>query len=542
MMKAIPVSAVLTVPALAAVLWGASLSFAAAPAQPMPSPEALYNQATRSAQPKGAYTGEQFCWNAGYYMGNFLTGYEAYKDTAWLDWGVKYYDWCVAKQGAGPDGYKGWVGPDSGTGNTWNDRHVGQAVLLDKMLDFSELVLKDLELMKKYGTPAQAYVDIARKDCMEKWDKRGTWREDGEFGAYVDWGHYCEANTPTVWKERPGEGISLPFNKQNDMALVALKLYRITGEKALLEKARKMYAFMRSRFQYVADKDYYVWNYWEPFGPWDVDLAKKTTRHWMNVHGYRNYQAGEIGQIVEAYHTGIVFTPLDMERIINTNLKVMWNGDKAAPKWVNSNALLPSPVLTPEERKKQEEEANSNPYAREGRAGTLWTALNGLSQGVRDLEAARMGGGGRDSQVSIGRAYFQNVTMKTPVGFDRKYAKDAKPGGSLTGVEQVPVTSCKSLTVATVMPHILGDRPSVVLCKSRIDNDLEVAVYSADGKDKKCVLHKGKITGGTDGLVGIFILTWDGADPATKTKLPKGNYLMRWTVADGTREFPVVIP
>jgi len=524
--------------ALAAALSAPGPAVAAEPNLPMPSPEALYRSAVRTVEPKREGTGEQFCWNAAWSMRLFVQAYEAWGESSWLDWGVKYYDYCVGKMATGPDGYKGWIGPMGRA--AWADVHVGDAILLDRMLEFSELVLKDPALKAKYAEPANRYVQVARKHLIEKWDRRGTWREDGPYGAYVSFNRYCEPGKLDQWKALPEgqtekQGLTLPFNKQNDVAQCCLKLYRITGEKLYLDKAQKIFAYMRSRFQYVADKDYYVWNYWEPFGPWDVDLAKKTTRHWMNVHGYRNYQAGEIGQIAEAYHTGIVFTPLDIERIVNTNLKVMWNQDKADPKYVNSNALLPQPVLTPEQRKAQEEAERNNPYAKEGRAGTLWTALDDFSQPVRDLEAVRMARPSRNSHAQIGRAYYYKVTLKTPASPARRYAPDAK-------VEQAPVSSCLSLTVATVMPQAIGDKPSVVLCKSRIDNDLEVAVWSADGKDKKFVLHKGKIEGGTDGLVGIFILQWDGADPATKARLPKGNYRMRWTVPDGYREFPVVIP
>jgi hypothetical protein len=344
----------------------------------------------------------------------------------------------------------------------------------------------------------------------------------------------------TEWRdvtEGVGEppGRTLPFNKQNEMALGAVRLYRITGEKTYLERAGKIFAFMRSRFQYVADKDYYVWNYWEPFGPWDVDVKRQTTRHWVGVHRYRNYQADEVAQIAEAYNTGLVFTPLDIERIIHTNLRVMWNGDKTSPRWVNSNALLPQPPMTEEQRAAQKAEEEANPYANEGRAGILWTALDQFSEPVRELERVGMARQTRDSRAIITRACFQNVTLKTPASLERRYAKNAK-------VELVPAINCPSLTVATVMPHILSTKPSVVLCKSRLANDLEVAVYSADGKDKKCVLYQGKIGSGMNGQSDTLILTWDGADPATKAKLPKGNYTVRWTVREGCREYAVTIP
>ena len=522
---------------LAAAMLIANVSLAAESNMPMPSPESVYDRAVGDAEPEGEGTGEGFCWPAAYYMGSFVRGYEACGDPAWLDWGVKFYDWCVDKMLTDPDGYRGWIGP--ARNRMWYDVHVGDSILIERMLEFSELVLKDPELKEKYGGAANRYVEIGRRDLVEKWDKRGTWREDGEYGAYVAHDKACAAGDLTKWvpvtrgvDEPPGR--TLPFNKQNEMAMAALRLYRITGEEFYLDKARKILAFMRSRFQYVADKDYYVWNYWEPFGPWDVDLERKTVRHWIGVHPYRNYQAGEIRQIAEAYHTGIVFTALDIQRIINTNLKVMWNGDKDSPQWVNSNALLPEPPLTDEQRAARKAREEANPYAREGRAGTLWTALSDFSQAVRDLESLGMAGGSQGWEGQMSAAYFRNVTLKTPPSFERRYARGAE-------VKQVPSTNCPSLTVATVMPHILSADPSVVLCKSRIANDLEVAVYSADGKDKVCVLYDGKIGDGMGGTADIVIFRWDGADPATKVRLPSGDYVVRWTVPDGFREYAVTL-
>jgi hypothetical protein len=405
------------------------------------------------------------------------------------------------------------------------------------MLEFAELVLADPELKKKYGEAANRYIDLARKHVIGKWDSRGTWREDGPYGAYISWDTYAENPKLDAWKKLPdvkGSTLSLPFNKQNDMAVVCLKLYRLTGEKSYRDKAEKIFNFMRSRFQFVGD--HYVWNYWEPFGPWDVDLATGQTRHWMNVHGYRNYQAGEIGQIVEAYHTGVVFTKTDIQRIINTNLKVMWNQDKAAPKFVNSNADLPEPQMTDEQKKARDAEVAANPYAKEGRAGCLWTSLIDLDSTVRELYALQVKGDKADVRSSLARDYFANVTLKRPVSLERRHAKgDAMP-------PERPVSECRRLTVAAVMPSVVkAGTKSIVLSKSRVPGDLEVAVYSADGAEKKFTLHKGQTPGGLDGMEGVFIMQWDGSDPAGAVKLSPGPYRVRWTVPDGYREFPVTL-
>jgi hypothetical protein len=114
-----------------------------------------------------------------------------------------------------------------------------------------------------------------------------------------------------------------------------------------------------------------VWNYWEPTGVWDV--TGHDLRHWVNVHPYRNYQAGELNHIVEAYHSGIVFDRADIERMIRTNLKVMWNGDVDDPQWRNSDARGQWKVPPPP------------PEGWKGRAGTLWSALRDFDPTIRLL-------------------------------------------------------------------------------------------------------------------------------------------------------------
>ena len=318
--------------------------------------------------------------------------------------------------------------------------------------------------------------------------------------------------------------LSLPFNKQDDAAVLAMKIYRITGEKSYRDRAQKIFAFQKSRMNLAGD--YYTWNYWEPFGPWDVDVAKNDTRLWMNTHGGRNYQAGEVHMIVDAYNTGIVFDQKDIERIITTNLQAMWNQDKTHPKFLNSSATLAGTGP---------EEAHTYGDAGEGQAsshaGCLWTSLDQFSQTVRDLEATSL-----DRNDSLARAYFENVTLKHPPGFARLYSKLP-----VTPFDR-PFSVVKSVTVAAVMPSTIHrGKSSIVLCKVRTSEDLEVAIYSADGKQKLLVLQSGEVKGGTDGHDGIHLLQWDGSDPAGKVTLPKGDYRVRWSVPDGYREFPVTI-
>ncbi len=169
------------------------------------TPDALLQQTLRTGEgtiPKDG-AGEQFGWGVAYYAGDFVRGYQRTKDAAWLDAAQKLSEYCLGKMRAGPDGYKGWVGEDQSSRRTWADTHVGDAILVAPMLGFAEVVLKDPELKKKYGEAARKYVAVAKRELFEKWDQRGTWKEDGVWGCYVGWGMICTQAEPDTWKKDP---------------------------------------------------------------------------------------------------------------------------------------------------------------------------------------------------------------------------------------------------------------------------------------------------------------------------------------------------
>jgi hypothetical protein len=78
-------------------------------------------------------------------------------------------------------------------------------------------------------------------------------------------------------------------------------------------------------------------------------------------------------------------------------------------------------------------------------------------------------------------------------------------------------------------------------CKLIENGELEIALYTADGKSKIASLHKWGALGGTDGREGVNYLLWNGSDAAGHAYQP-GAYRIRWTVTnDGYREFPITI-
>ena len=465
-------------------------------AEPRPEPEALYRSAMSDPALRDLGAGEEFCWHARYHMGGFAKAYQAWKDTAWLDQGVRYYEFCLDKMQTGPDGYKGWIGPFIYDKSVWCDVHVGDAILLDGMLEFAEIVRNEPNLQKKYGEAARRYIALARRDLIEKWDARGTWQQDGPFGGYRSWNQYGEPGQLKDWKVRQeiqNSSLSLPFNKQNHMGTVALKLYRLTGDEQYLRKATAIFTFMKSRFQLF--DNHYLWNYCEPFGPGDVDLAAHKTRHWIGVHPYRAYQEGEIHQIVEAYHTGVVFDRTDIERIINTNLKVMWNGNREKPEFRNSNATLPGkPGVDPAKQT----------------AGALWTALDEFDPTVRELHEARLARG-KGIEAAIQRAYFQNAVKKSPP--------------KLLTKTPFLLHECAEINFAAALPSTVA-KGTLLLANAVVPGDVEIALYAGVEKVKTLDARKRS---------GLIIFPWDGSGMDGRK-----DCRIRWSFGGGGhREFPV---
>ncbi|MBT3602660.1 MAG: hypothetical protein HN521_06285 [Candidatus Latescibacteria bacterium] len=479
------------------------------------SAEQRFEQAMNNKHLKveGQVTGEGFCWHAAHAADDFVTGYLTYQDTAWLDQGVKYFDWLVGLMAEAPDGYQGWIGPFIYEKSVWCDVHVGDAILVNPMLRFSEVILKDHGLKAKYGEAAEKYVSLAKKHLIEKWDARGTWREDGPYGSYASWNQYLEPGDLSQWRDKDikKSTLSLPFNKQFDMGIASLRLWRITGEISYRGRAERIFRLMKSRMQLV--DDHLVWNYWEPTGVWDVE--GNDLRHWVNVHPYRNYQAGELGNIVEAYHSGIVFDRTDIERMINTNMKVMWNGDLDDPLWRNSNA------------NGEWEAPEPPPEGRKGRAGTLWSALHGFDETVRMLHEKRL------KPETLAYDYFHTVEKANAVGFDREYV-----GEKDVDVFDVSYSDCADLTMVAVLPVVFKQSETVTLTsKAAVGGTFEIAIYNDKG-ERLVGLYDNTMMGGTDGMKGIFTMSWDGTNAMGKP-VRAGRYLVRWTLNGAYREVPV---
>ncbi len=299
--------------------------------------------------------GEEIGWLVSPFLDGFYWGYQATKEVRWVE---RLADWAEAWIQRGvrePDGFTGW--PKGGSGGAvaqelHTDSLLGEAMGLRPVVAMAATILKVPALKERFGAQAGAWLKLAGQ-IHEKWMARGCWREVREGGLWVvpvfgidAAGHWTEG-----YARRRTDGFSNPANKQNHIARWLLTLHEATGNPIYLEQARQWWRLMKSRMRLREDGRYFVWNYWDPAGPWDYQSGG-APKHWVGVHPNGGYYAIDVEAIVAACERGLVFDQEDLRRLVATNRDFMWNqklpgaqfrrldGGDPDPRWKNSPGLL----------------------------------------------------------------------------------------------------------------------------------------------------------------------------------------------------------
>ena len=467
--------------------------------------------------------GELFSWHACNKAGGFVTGYEVTREKQWIEEGIQYFDWLVSKMDIDPDGYSGWVGPHIDVDKYIGSESVGDANLIAPMLKMAELILKDEGLADIYGGKAWNYVEVG-KHIIEKYDARETWFEYGQFGQYIYNNRWTMAETGewltvTEILEREEKPIwylnsTVNLNKSAKMGLVCLMLYRILKEPFYKDRAEKVFGHYKHIMRYFEEENRYVWNFWEPFGPWDMDLLP---RGWVNVHPYRpGYQAGEVEMMVEAYHTGVVFDQEDIQRIINTNLW-MWNKSLGDPQFISADG--------------------------KNDAGCLWIALMDFDDTIRSIYESQLERSDTNRR-SLYHEYYKKITKQIPPTFERRYVKGE------VQLPSIPIYPSRSISMAVATPPFIklnSLEDTMTLCAQvRSKGGINVDLYNEAGED--LITHLGDKVIGEIGVPtaddleksDYLAFHWDGRD-MEGNPLPVGTYIVRWTMGDSRREQEIKI-
>ncbi|MBM4037528.1 MAG: hypothetical protein FJ290_03355 [Planctomycetes bacterium] len=274
-------------------------------------------------------TGEEIGWLISPFLNGFAYGYLATGDAKWLDLLLDWADAWLKRGVKEPDGYIGW--PKAGSGGAFSrdmlaDSLLGEAMGLQPLALIADTILKTPALKAKHGAKAEEFIRL-NEQVFEKWDSRSAWREVKEGGVWVVPPFGIDPKTgkwSEGYEQRKADGFSHPANKQNFIACWLITLHDVTKKPVYKERAEKWWKVMKARLRTRDDGKYYVWNYWDPAGPWD-HKPDGSTKHWVGVHPNGGYYGIDVEGMVTAFEHGLVFTKADIDRLIATNRDFMWN-------------------------------------------------------------------------------------------------------------------------------------------------------------------------------------------------------------------------
>jgi hypothetical protein len=333
--------------------------------------------------------GEEVGWLVSPFLSGFAYGYLATGDERWAD---RLTDWADAwiKRGVKqPDGFVGWPKADgastSAVPGLYTDNILGEAMGLRPVVLMARTVLRTPALQGKYGAKARQYLALSEQ-VFRKWDSRGCWREVKEGGVWVVPPFGIDPKTGQ-WTEgysrRLTDGFSLPANKQNLVAMWLLAMHDATGNPLYRQRAEQWWRQMKARMRLRDGGRFYVWNYWDPAGPWDYRPDGRP-KHWVGVHPNGGYYGIDVEGIVAAYEHGLVFTKEDVARLIATNRDFMWNrevrgaafqridGGPPDNRWPKTPGVLWTALVPHDPTLRKVFEANHSPAGWGGLAATPW--------------------------------------------------------------------------------------------------------------------------------------------------------------------------
>jgi len=268
------------------------------------------------------------------------------------------------------------------------DSLLGEAMALRPVVLMAGQILKDPALAPQYGAKAKACLDLSEQ-MFQKWNQRGAWRQTAEgAGIWVvlPFGMDQASGTWTGAYEKrnqPGIGFSIPNNKANHVARWHLAMHDVTGKTVYKDRAAQWFHLLKSRLRTRDQDKYWVWNYWQPAGPWDYKPGG-APKHWVGVHPNGGYYEIDVQGMVDAHQHGLVFSKEDIDRLIATNRDFMWNhqiegakfqridGGQGDARWKNAAGVLWTPLVVYDETLRRVFLANHNPAGWGGISTTPW--------------------------------------------------------------------------------------------------------------------------------------------------------------------------
>lgn len=188
-----------------------------------------------------------------------------------------------------------------------------EGMIIYPVARFIEAVRTTPELQARYGAKADAFLAFITRNVFEKNERH--WVSIEPLGG---------AYRAGPWPTERAPNVMLPHNQSLSLGRAWLVLGSLEGmNPAIGERARQMAGLFHSLLMVDDATDTCTWHYmdWLEHGE-GLQTAAEDTMHGHIVVGFA----------VEAARRGVVFTDQDMERLANTWLKLMWNGDAEHPR------------------------------------------------------------------------------------------------------------------------------------------------------------------------------------------------------------------
>lgn len=272
---------------------------------------------------------EEIAWRGSKLIRMPLVAFRLTRDRKYLDEFVRRMDALYGRLGRGPDGFLDWYGKPM-LGYRHPDRpdqkiavQITGFEMSNIIAQFACLVQSDSDLKSRYAEPLRRYLSLAEDHLVKKWEARGCYKDLGTTGAV----YITEAELKPIKAH-----LTMPHNKNGKILGALLSLYMATGKDQYLVKAIKL----GTRFKHclTLSGDHYLWHYWDPAGPWDVDPREPDDwKHWIGPEHRSEYHAMSLSQTVVLYECGLVFDRTDNERFVKTQINVCWNGNVQEPQW-----------------------------------------------------------------------------------------------------------------------------------------------------------------------------------------------------------------
>jgi len=276
---------------------------------------------------------EDICWTWSKYAHMPLAAYQLTGDRKYLDAFVTAMDGLLSGLRKAPDGYLGFRGlplalfRDRNNPDALVEVDIAEFEVARLIAEFVEAVRADQAAMARHSAKAAAWIDLAEKHLAgPKWEARKWYVDLGPQGAVFRMPAECGNNR---------DSLTNPHNKQSKMCRAYLALYRVTGNDEYFKKAIKL--GVRFKRTLRLDGDRYLWNYWEPAGDWDRKPDNpQQWKHWIGPEHRGGYHGLTVAMAEALYDCGVVFDRADMQRFVNTQMQVCWNGSCDAPTFKNT--------------------------------------------------------------------------------------------------------------------------------------------------------------------------------------------------------------